>query len=139
MTDAPTAFPTPSDADRCPCGSGDAFGACCSPFLRGIGAPPTAVQTMRSRYTAYVVGDRAHLLATWHPSTRPAELDLDPALEWRSLSILRTERGGPFDADGVVEFVAAWREGGDRGRLHETSRFRREGGRWTYVDGDLAR
>ena len=30
---------------------------------------------MRSRYTAFVVGDREHLLRTWDPATRPDELD----------------------------------------------------------------
>ncbi|QEO13218.1 hypothetical protein FLP10_01400 [Agromyces intestinalis] len=126
----------PADADRCPCGSGDAFGACCAPFLAGAPAP-TAAQLMRSRYTAYVVGDAGYLVATWHASTRPTELELDPDLEWRALAILRTERGGPFDRDGVVEFVASWRDGAERGRLHETSRFVREAGRWCYVDGEV--
>ena len=27
---------------------------------------------MRSRYSAYVLGNEAYLLATWHPDTRPA-------------------------------------------------------------------
>ena len=32
---------------------------------------------MRSRYTAYVVGDVDHLVRSRHPRTRPAELALD--------------------------------------------------------------
>ncbi|WP_341769712.1 YchJ family protein [Agromyces protaetiae] len=90
---------------------------------------------MRSRYTAFAVGAADYLLATWHPTTRPAALDLDDRLEWNGLTILATERGGPFDSDGTVEFVARYREGDERGRLHEVSRFRREGGRWYYLDG----
>ena len=44
----------------------------------------------------------------------------------------------PTDADhAVVEFVARYRVAGRAVRLHETSRFVREGGRWFYVDGDL--
>ncbi len=31
---------------------------------------------MRSRFAAFAAGDVAHLLATWHPSTRPTHLDL---------------------------------------------------------------
>ena len=50
---------------------------------------------------------------------------------------MRTERGGPLDTTGVVEFVARYRSDGDRGELHETSRFTRERGRWYYVDGDV--
>lgn len=92
---------------------------------------------MRSRYSAFTVGDRAYLLATWHPSTRPAGLDLDDDVEWRRLTVLDTSAGGPWDETGTVEFVAAYRTAAGRGRLHERSRFVREGGRWSYVDGDV--
>jgi len=98
---------------------------------------------MRSRYTAFTVGDDAYLLNTWHPSTRPAKLELDADLEWRRLDILDTARGGVGDDSGEVEFRAFWRvlprqgRGRDGGVLHERSRFRREGGRWFYVDGDI--
>jgi SEC-C motif-containing protein len=95
---------------------------------------------MRSRYSAFAMGDAAWLLASWHPSTRPAELSLDDDTVWRFLDVLATRRGGPFDDDGEVEFVARWRSAstGERGRLHEVSRFVREGGVWFYVGGDVA-
>ena len=118
---------------RCPCRSGQLYAECCGPFHAGAPAP-TAVQLMRSRYTAYVTGDTAYLLASWHPSTRPASLELDPHLAWRSLEIVRTERGGPLDREGLVEFAARYAADGERGVLHETSRFVR-GDRWQYVDG----
>ncbi|MCB4208731.1 preprotein translocase [Arthrobacter sp. UM1] len=92
---------------------------------------------MRSRYEAFRSLDAAHLLATWHPSTRPADLELDPETEWRALRVIDTVRGGVNDDDGVVEFIAVWRQDGQRGELHERSRFVREGGRWLYVDGDV--
>jgi len=88
---------------------------------------------MRSRYSAFVVGDAGYLLATWHPSTRPADLDLDPTMRWYRLDVLRRERGGPLDHDGVVEFRAFFRHDGARGELHEVSSFVREGRRWLYV------
>lgn len=90
---------------------------------------------MRSRFTAFAIGDAAHLLRTWHPSSRPAELDLDDDVRWLRLDILRTERGGPFDGDGIVEFEAFYREDGARGSLRERSRFIREDRVWFYVDG----
>ena len=41
-----------------------------------------------------------------------------------------------LDADHAeVEFVARYRVAGKAVRLHEHSRFLREGGRWYYVDG----
>jgi SEC-C motif-containing protein len=98
---------------------------------------------MRSRFTAFVLGDGGHLLRTWHPTTRPPRVDLDPGLAWTALEVLRTEAGGPGDAFGVVEFRASHapvpgaRHGGDGpGVLHEVSRFARtpdEG--WQYVRG----
>ena len=128
-----TGFPVIDPAERCPCRSGDVYGACCGPLHAGAATAPTAVQLMRSRYTAFVIGDAAYLLATWHPSTRPASLEPDPTLTWRSLEIVRTERGGPLDREGVVEFAARYVVDGERGVLHETSRFVRED-RWRYID-----
>lgn len=93
---------------------------------------------MRSRYTAFAIGDAGYLLRSWHPSTRPERLDLDPDVRWLRLDILAKTRGGPFDADGVVEFEAIHRDAGGRGVLHERSRFVREQGQWSYVDGDVS-
>ncbi|MFC8191607.1 YchJ family protein [Cellulomonas sp. NPDC057328] len=127
----------PPDDARCPCGSGDTYGACCGRFLAGGAAAPTAEALMRSRYTAFATGDAAYLRSTWHRSTRPARLDLDDGVVWRRLDVLRTQAGGPFDDTGVVEFVARHRGADGPGLLHERSRFVREGGRWLYVDGDV--
>lgn len=126
-----------ADDTRCPCGTGLVLGECCGPLLDGRPAP-TAETLMRSRFTAFAVGDAAYLRATWRASTRPRDLVLDDDVEWRSLEIRATSAGGPFDDAGVVEFVARYRQGGVRGALHETSRFVREGGRWSYVDGTLS-
>lgn len=93
---------------------------------------------MRSRYTAFVVGDAPYLSETWHAGTRPDRLDLDPAQRWTGLEIVGTESGGPDDDRGVVEFRAAWTHGRERGVLHERSSFVRRGGRWRYVDGNVS-
>ncbi len=85
---------------------------------------------MRSRYTAFVRGDAAHLLRTWHPRTRPAVLDLDDGPTWRRLEVIEAGEDGDT---GVVEFRANWSDGAEHGVLHERSRFARRGGRWLYV------
>lgn len=113
------------------------FGECCGPVLRGARPAATAEALMRSRYTAFAEGDAGYLLRSWHPRTRPAELALDPDTRWRFLEVLRTERGGPFDDTGVVEFEAHYRSGGERGSLHEVSRFARVEGAWVYLDGTI--
>jgi len=122
----------------CPCGSGDGYDVCCGALHAGRRPAPTAEALMRSRYTAFAVRDAAYLLATWHPSNRPDVLDLDDDVTWRRLEIVRTDAGGPWDEEGLVEFVAHYAEPAGRGRLHETSRFVREDGRWLYVDGVVA-
>jgi SEC-C motif domain protein len=91
---------------------------------------------MRSRYSAYVLGLEGYLLRSWHPSTRPAPpLQWDSALRWLGLDLRRHQSTGEHSA--MVEFVARSKRGGRAQRLHETSRFVREQGRWFYVDGDL--
>ncbi len=95
---------------------------------------------MRSRYSAFALGDTRYLLGTWHPSTRPRTLELDPDVRWTGLDVLATTGGSLLDAEGTVEFAAHYVRGsgaGGRrtGTQHERSRFLREGGRWTYLDG----
>lgn len=119
---------------NCPCLSGERYADCCGRFHRGDAEAPTAEQLMRSRYSAFVVLNAAYLLRTWHPKTRPAQLELDPAVQWRRLDIVSTVRGGPLDTEGTVEFKAYYRHDGERGVQQETSRFLREDRRWYYVD-----
>jgi SEC-C motif-containing protein len=128
--------------DRCPCGTGETYADCCGRYLSDGRTAPTAEALMRSRYTGFATRAVPYLLATWHPSTRPDELELDEDMVWRRLDVLQTDAGGPWDDAGTVEFVAHYRldDGtaiGQRGRLHETSRFVREDGRWLYVDGGI--
>ncbi|MBC7205267.1 MAG: hypothetical protein H5U27_01975 [Methyloversatilis sp.] len=120
----------------CVCGSGRAADACCARFHAGEPAP-TPEALMRSRYSAFVLDLRDYLLATWHPTTRPAALPPpEPGLKWLGLEV---KRSALQDADhGTVEFVARSKLGGRAHRLHENSRFVREDGRWYYVDGDFA-
>lgn len=127
----------------CPCGRADgrgrplAYAQCCGRWLEAGAAAPDAESLMRSRYTAFVRGDERYLLATWHSSTRPAQLQLDPAVKWLGLQVRSHQ---VLDAThATVEFVARSRVRGRADRLHETSRFVREpDGRWYYLDGAIA-
>jgi SEC-C motif domain protein len=90
---------------------------------------------MRSRYSAFVLGDVPYLLATWHSSQRPAELTLEAGAKWLGLEFKQHRL---IDMDSAeVEFVARFRVGGKAVRQQERSRFVREDGRWFYVDGDV--
>jgi SEC-C motif-containing protein len=124
----------------CPCGTGAAYDPCCGQFHSGAASAPTAELLMRSRYAAFALGDRAYLLRTWHPRTRPRTLDLHPDLRWVGLDVVGTHGGGLLDATGSVEFRAHYRQpGGVTGVQHENSSFVREGGRWLYVGPLLSR
>jgi SEC-C motif-containing protein len=119
----------------CPCESGQAYGDCCGQWHAGLAEgvhAPTPEALMRSRYSAYVLGLLDYLLATWHSSTAPGDLELPP-VKWLGLEVRHAQATG--DA-GVVEFVARCRDAGRGVRLHEISRFVREDGRWRYIDGD---
>lgn len=134
----------------CPCRVREAtpmrYADCCGPWHEGLGRgehAPTPEALMRSRYSAYAllqgrsVAPRAlleYLTTTWHPSTAPGDLELGP-MQWTGLDVLHHQASG--DA-GVVEFVAHHKVNGRAGRLHELSRFVREGGAWLYVDGVIA-
>jgi SEC-C motif domain protein len=120
----------------CPCGSTRRYAACCGLYHPGDVPAPSAEALMRSRYSAYVLDLRPYLLHTWHSSTRPAVMPpAEPGLRWLGLEI---KHAATTDADHAsVEFVARSKLGGRAHRLHERSRFVREGGRWFYLDGDL--
>jgi Uncharacterized protein conserved in bacteria len=117
----------------CPCGSGQVFDLCCNRFLSGQEAPQTPLELMRSRYTAYTRQDNRYLRHTWYPNAMPeGALTADPAIKWIRLQIVRHEENGD---DGLVEFIARYKANGRALKLHETSRFLREGGKWYYLDG----
>lgn len=104
---------------------------------------------MRSRYSAFCEGAADYLIATHRGEAGPAGDRADllrtiAGTEWLHLTVLATQKGGPDDAVGVVEFAAAFRATSpgpmavapEIQQLHERSRFVREDGRWLYTDGE---
>jgi SEC-C motif-containing protein len=126
----------------CPCGRGLAYAECCGPAHQGH-APASAEALMRSRYAAFALDDDAYVLSSWHPETRPAAVEPDEHLRWVGLEIIESIGGGMFDAEGIVEFRAHYRDHGKPGDMVERSRFVRHDGQWVYwgpilTDGSLA-
>lgn len=133
----------------CPCGGtrrsapavqhARSYLQCCGRYIEGgpLLVAPDAESLMRSRYTAYVRGQDAYLIATWHASRRPADFVTDAGTKWLGLEVRDVRLQDSTHAE--VEFVARMRHpGGQASRLHERSRFvHEEDGRWYYVDGDL--
>ena len=90
---------------------------------------------MRSRYSAYVMGEVNYLKSTWHPDSCPESLQLDD-VRWLGLKVKHVTGGKADDTEGMVEFVARYKVNGRGFRLHEVSRFLKKDGRWFYLDGE---
>ena len=130
----------------CPCGQVNAskkplvLATCCGRYIDDFDNTPApdAHSLMRSRYSAFVLGQTDYLAATWHASTRPRDLADDPDTRWLGLEV---RRHAIIDASHAeVEFVARFCPSSGAGpavRIHERSRFVRENKRWYYVDGDV--
>lgn len=126
---------TPIDGP-CPCGTGQPYRACCGPRHDGSQPAETAEALMRSRYSAFAVGDGAYLVATQaKPGDAEALGSWGKSVLWLGLEITARQAGGLADDEGIVAFVARYLEGGAECRLVERSRFDRAQGRWRYRDG----
>lgn len=125
-----------ADSASCPCGAGMDYAECCGRYVDDFDNTPApdAERLMRSRYTAFVRAREPYLLATWHASTRPADVAMDPQCQWLGLALKDFVQTTPHQAE--VEFVARYKVQGRAVRMHERSRFVQEQGRWFYVDGD---
>lgn len=124
-----------TDINLCPCCSGKPFSSCCKPLLSGEKKAQQPEELMRSRYTAYVLKDMPYILKTWHPDTRPSEINPDTVPNWQGLRVLYTDT--VKNNYGIVEFEAKAFYRGKTHLLHEKSRFKRENTMWMYVDGDV--
>ncbi|MGO2036279.1 MAG: YchJ family protein [Brevibacterium sp.] len=121
----------------CPCSGrppGTTYDLCCRSALDGEIWPTTAEALMRSRYTAFALGNDYHLFRTWHARTRPADVGVDDDTTWQRLTILDTTDGGENDTTGTVHFRAAYTDHLGDHVLEENSMFVRRAGRWMYLE-----
>ena len=124
----------------CPCGSGKTLDACCDPFITGRAEAPTAEALMRARYTSYATGrvdfvESSHAPESRHDFSRENALKWAKESQWLGLHILATKGGKEKDTEGVVSFVAGFVQDGKEYRHEEIATFRKEKGRWYFVDG----
>jgi SEC-C motif-containing protein len=123
----------------CPCGSNQSYVTCCGLRHSGVKPAETAEALMRSRYSAFAMGNGEYILATQAPTVRSqSAADLSAwarGLKWLGLRVLRVERGSPTDARGTVEFEARFEDGGQVVTQREVSRFDKVEGRWRYIGG----
>ncbi len=130
--------------EHCPCGSEESYAECCGQVHDGHRPPPTAEALLRSRYAAFAKGKVDYLLETAHPDIRE---DLDEESlrswaeesKWLGLEIVETQLGGEDDDEGLVEFIAHYENSdGESVDHHERSYFKKDDGRWYFLDGEPA-
>jgi SEC-C motif domain protein len=126
--------------EPCPCGTQKPFAQCCEPVLKGERDPISAEELMRARYSAFVRQEIDFILNSVSPSRRK---DFDRGgieewsrnSEWAGLEIVSTEKGGPQDDTGKVEFIARYTQNGEKQEHHEQASFVKLTGKWYFDDG----
>lgn len=125
---------------NCPCGSSKLFSTCCVLIHENVRKALTAEELMRSRYSAFAIGNGEYLFHSHHSSTRRIEEKLEietwaKSVKWIKLDVMQTKNGGQNDETGYVEFKAYFLEKGKVNIIHGKSEFEKENGHWTYVTG----
>jgi SEC-C motif-containing protein len=122
----------------CLCDLGLAYAECCGLFHSGEKKPETAVALMRSRFTAFALGNAAYLQETWDVTARPKLIDFSKEqVDWQRLEIISTKKGGSKDVKGIVEFKAHYLQDGEAHVMTEISQFIKRSGSWFYLDGPV--
>ena len=127
--------------ENCPCGMEKPYEECCGPFIQGDALPQTPEALMRSRYTAFTKTEVDYILNTVHPEKREQHDEKTvhnwaKNSDWIGLEILDTEKGGPDDTEGVVEFKVQYYQKGKRQTHHEIAQFKKEEDTWYFLDGN---
>ena len=109
----------------------------CMEYIEGKAEPKTAEELMKSRYTAYTIGNIDYIMDTHDPATskdisKEETEEWAKSSEWLGLEIISTEAGTESDDKGIVEFKATYRENGEVQVHHEKSAFVRVEGKWYY-------
>ncbi len=120
----------------CPCCSGKPYAECCKPYHDGQ-LPPTPLALMRSRYSAYALGNAQYIIETTHPKSPYIEKNrkkwIDAILQFcHSTRFEKLEILG--HGENWVHFAAHLRQEKEL-ILNERSTFEKVDGKWLYVKG----
>jgi len=127
---------------KCPCGSNLEYIQCCGKIHHDLTKAETALQLMKSRYAAYVLGKIDFVKASTHPKTRK-KYDYDSlknwskSSEWLKLEIIDQGMNIPDIDKDEVTFEAHYVNAGKNTVHGEHSRFEKKKDIWYYVDGEL--
>lgn len=123
----------------CPCGSQVELALCCEPIIRGKKLASTAEALLRSRYTAFALGEIDYLIGSHHSKTvgqikREEVEEWSKGSEWLGLEILSVEAGLEKDTEGNIIFKATYKADGKEHEHMEKSFFEKENGAWKFLD-----
>jgi SEC-C motif-containing protein len=134
MTASPVEFSPPRADQPCPCGTGRTLALCCGPLLAQQRPAANAEELMRSRFTAHVAHDFAHVHRTYLETSKEPYVP-DPEAgktTWTRLVIHAHEAGAKPDT-AFVDFTAYFREGEAERPLDERAAFQKVDGVWFYT------
>jgi SEC-C motif-containing protein len=128
--------------DSCPCGSTKKYKKCCKTFHDKIIFPKTALELMKSRYSAYATSNAKYIIETTHKDNPDFT---DNIKEWEN-DILIFCNNTKFIGLEILEFIDDENESyvmlkanmiqqGNDVSFIEKSRFLKVDGKWLYVDG----
>ena len=124
-----------SKNSKCPCGSGKKYKECCYKFHKGAN-PKNALELMKSRFSAYAVGDANYIIKTTYKDSLHFEKDKKEWIksikefsksDFKKLEIIEFTDG---ENRAFVEFKAYI----DDYVMHEKSEFIKED-KWYYIKG----
>jgi len=122
-----------SKNSKCPCGSGKKYKECCFKYHKGSN-PKNALELMRSRYSAYVLGKAEYIIKTTHKDSPHFEKNKK---EWiKSIKYFSTSQFHKLEIieflDGVKESYVEFKAYIDNYIIHEKSFFIKED-KWYYL------
>lgn len=119
----------------CPCGSSLVFEQCCQPIINQDKVASTAEQLMRSRFSAYAIGDAQYIFDTYS-KTKQAKQTVKEIKAWadecRWVALVIHE-----SLANIVEFSAYYIASDCLFEIRECSNFIKEQEQWRYVDGEI--
>lgn len=127
----------------CPCGSKKTYLNCCKVFHDGKN-PETALELMKSRFTAFVVGDVNYIIDTTHEDNveyssdkskwKDDIQDVVDSTDFYSLTILEFIDG---EEESFVTFKLGLKQKGLDTSFVEKSKFLKIDGKWLYRSGEF--
>ena len=133
-----------SPNDICPCGSLKKYKKCCKPFHDKITFPKTALELMKSRFSAFAVLIADYIIFTTHENNSDYISDLkswnqdimnfSKNTRFERLEILDFIEG---EVESFVTFKATFFQDNTDISFIEKSRFLKVEDKWLYIDGQF--